>query len=97
MEFSRWALVTKVSFYREGVGMAAPYSMDLRRKIIAACDRGDSTQGEVAQFIDVSISFVEKLLRIYRITGEFAALRNAAGRHTPINSGAREKLMHSLA
>ena len=72
--------------------MPAPYSVDLRRKIVAACERGDATQLEVAQFVGVSISFVEKLLRTYRLTGDVVAPRNAPGRHAAIGAQASERL-----
>lgn len=72
--------------------MPAPYSVDLRRKIVAACERGDASQLEVAQFVGVSISFVEKLLRIYHITGELVAPRNVRGPHAAIDAQASERL-----
>jgi transposase len=72
--------------------MPAPYSVDFRRKIVDACERGDATQLEVAQFVGVSISFVEKLLRIYRITGDVVVPRNVRGPQAAIDAQASERL-----
>jgi len=76
--------------------MAASYSLDLRRKIIEACERGAATQVEVAQFFGVSISFVEKLLRVYRQSGELEPHRKTPGRHPAIDPAARQQLVHWL-
>jgi transposase len=73
--------------------MAAPYSLDLRRKIIEACERGSATQVDIAQFFGVSISFVEKLLRIYRCSGELEPPRKPPGRHTAIDLASRQQLV----
>lgn len=72
--------------------MPAPYAVDLRRKIVDACARGDVTQLEVARFVGVSISFVEKLLRIYRLTGDLVAPRNTPGPHAAIGAQASQQL-----
>lgn len=53
--------------------MAAPYSVDLRWKVVRACERGTESQREVAQFFGVSLSFVESLLSLYRETGDVIA------------------------
>lgn len=39
--------------------MAAPYSEDLRGKVVQACERGTRSQREVAELFNVSLSFVE--------------------------------------
>ena len=46
--------------------MAAPYSLDLRRKVVQACQRPGQSQRAVAGFFGVSLSFVEDLLRQVR-------------------------------
>ena len=61
------------------------YSTDLREKIVRAYDDGHRSQRAVAELFGVSRSFVEKLLRRRRPTGEVAACRTAAGAsHTAI-------------
>ena len=37
--------------------MAAPYSLDLRRKVVQACRRPGQSQRTVAEFFGVSLSF----------------------------------------
>jgi transposase len=49
-------------------GMAA-YSIDLRQKILQACERRLGSQRVLADLFGVSLSFVEKLLRRHRTTG----------------------------
>ena len=39
------------------------YSLDLRQRIVNACDDGEETHEEIAQRFAVSISFITKLLR----------------------------------
>ncbi len=55
------------------------YSLDLRQKIVKAYDKGMSTQGQIAQTFGVSRSFVEKLLRRRRSTGEISSLPHGGG------------------
>ncbi len=45
-------------------------SLDLRQRIVAACDVGTQTQKQVAERFGVSESSVKKLLRQRRETGE---------------------------
>ena len=47
-----------------GAMMGAAYSVDLRRKVVQACERGTASQAEVARLFGVSRSFVEKLLQL---------------------------------
>jgi transposase len=73
--------------------MAAPYSEDLRRKIVQACERGTQSQREVAAFFNVSLSFVEALLSHYRRSGgELVRQRRKSGRHVLLDDACREKL-----
>jgi transposase len=57
-----------------------PYSQDLRGKIIHALEAQEETQEEVAARFSVSHSFVVKLWRRWRTTGNCAALPHAGGR-----------------
>jgi transposase len=57
--------------------MAAPYSLDLRQKILHAHERGIGSQRLLAELFGVSLSFVERLLRRYRRTGGCAPKRRA--------------------
>ena len=55
------------------------YSLDLREKTVRAYDRGATTQGQVAETFGVSLSFVEKLLRRRRNTGDISPLPHGGG------------------
>lgn len=46
-----------------------PYSRDLRQRIVDTVLSGDGTVGQVAERFLVSISFVTRLLQLYRTTG----------------------------
>jgi transposase len=56
------------------------YSLDLRQKILRACDQQVGSQRAIAALFGVSQSFVEKLLRRRRTTGEVAPRPHAGGR-----------------
>jgi len=47
-----------------------PYSMDLRERVLAACDSGFTTS-EVAETFDVSASWIRRLKQRRRETGDF--------------------------
>jgi transposase len=64
------------------------YSMDLRERVVAAYDRKTGTQAEVAARFEVSLSWLQKLLRFRRATGSIGAKPHGGG-WTPKFSGAR--------
>jgi transposase len=70
------------------VGMQA-YSLDLRQKILRAYDQRRSSQRAIAALFGVSQSFVEKLLRRRRATGDIAPRPHAGGRRALCNEAAR--------
>ena len=57
-------------------GMKA-YSLDLRQKILRACDQPIGSQRAIAALFGVSQSFIEKLLRRRRATGDIGARPHA--------------------
>jgi transposase len=56
------------------------YSLDLRQKILRACDQRLASQRAIATLFGVSQSFVEKLLRRRRSTGDINPRPHAGGR-----------------
>lgn len=48
------------------------YSVDLRQKIIDSYTKGDISQRKIAKQFNVALSFVQKLLKQYRETGNIA-------------------------
>jgi transposase len=61
------------------VGMKA-HSLDLREKILRACDQRLGSQRAIATLFGVSLSFVEKLLRRRQATGDISPRPHAGGR-----------------
>lgn len=61
-------------------------SLDLRERVLAACDGGDLTRQEVAEEFAVSRSFVQKLLR-RRADGRPLAPRRRSGGAAPALGG----------
>lgn len=64
-------------------GMKA-YSLDFRQKIIDVFNKETISQRQLAKRFDVALSFIVKLLKQYRTTGEIAP--------KPFNGGVKQKL-----
>jgi transposase len=64
------------------------YSLDLRQKILRASDQELGSQRTIAAFFGVSLSFVEKLLRRRRMTGDIAPRPHAGGRRPSCDEAA---------
>src|SRR5690348_989623 len=65
------------------------YSLDLRQKILRACDQHLGSQQVIADLFGVSQSFVEKLLRRRRTTGAVAARPHGGGARPSCDAAAR--------
>lgn len=77
----------------EGDTMGAPYSDDLRRKVIQACERKRQSQREIAELFGVSLSFVESVWQHYRVSGGVVTpRRRRAGRHACMDAACRAHL-----
>src|SRR3954464_416382 len=57
-----------------------PYSMDLRERVVAACDARDGTREQIAARFSVSVSWVRDLLKRRRETGSIAPKPRGGGR-----------------
>jgi transposase len=66
----------------------AAYSIDLRHKIVQACERRLGSQRALADLFGVSLSFVEKLLRRRRTTGSLAPKPHAGGQKPSLDAAA---------
>ena len=55
------------------------YSLDLRQKVVAAVARGDSTIEEVAAAFGVGPTFVKKMLRQHRESGDLSPRPHGGG------------------
>ena len=70
------------------------YSLDLRQRVLSAALRGDRAIPEVAELFGVSMTFVNKMLRLHR-AGEDLAPRPHGGGHTPRLGTRHHKLLRS--
>ncbi|MBV9223592.1 MAG: transposase [Acidobacteriaceae bacterium] len=59
--------------------MPCALSLDLRSRIISACQTGELTQGEIAELFQVHLKTVEKLWRHFRRTGSLQAKPHSGG------------------
>ena len=57
-----------------------PYSMGLRRRVVAACDRKDERQVKIAERFGVSTAWIRRLLQRRRETGSIAPFPQNPGR-----------------
>ena len=69
-----------------------PYSLDLRQKIVDAYARGDISQRQLARQFGVAKSFVQKLLKQARETGNLAPKVRTQQTPTKLNSQQLEVL-----
>jgi transposase len=67
-------------------------SLDLRERVLSACDEGDLTRQEVADDFVVSRSFVQKLLRRRADGGPLAAKPRSGGAAPLLNERDLERL-----
>lgn len=74
----------------------ATISLDLRERIIKACDRGDETRPQIARRFEVSLGMVKKLLDQRRRLGTIAALHHRSGRKPVILDSHRRQIRELL-
>ena len=77
--------------------MAKAYSLDLRRKVFAAWQQGESSQAEVGERFGVSESFVRDLSALHRQTGDVAARPHGGGRQALATPAALAQLVGLVA
>ena len=70
------------------------YSLDLRRRVLSAALRGDRTIPEVAELFGVSLTFVNKMLRLHRAGGDLTP-RPHGGGHAPRLGARHHRLLRS--
>ncbi len=74
-----------------------PYSMDLRERVVAACDAREGTREQIAKRFGVSTSWIRRLLQRRRETGSIAAWPQNAGRKPKLNDRQMARLKHLVA
>ncbi len=74
-----------------------PYSMDLRRRVVAACDRKDGRRIEIAERFGVSTAWIRRLLQRRRERGSIAPFPQNAGRKPALDHRRLERLRRLVA
>jgi transposase len=73
----------------------AAYAIDLRQKILRACERQLGSQRTIADIFGVSLAFIEQVLRHYRATGDLAPQPHRGGQK-PRLAGAAQSVVQRL-
>ena len=74
-----------------------PYSMDLRERVVAACDARDGTREQIAARFSVSVSWIRDLLKRRRETGSIAPKPHGGGRPPAFAGESAERLRAAVA
>ena len=72
------------------------YSMDLRERVVAACDARDGTREQIAARFSVSVSWIRDLLRQRRQTGSIAPKPRGGGRPPAFDAEAAGRLREAV-
>lgn len=72
------------------------YSTDLRERVVAACDAGDATRGQVAARFSVSVAWIRKLMRQRRETGSIEPRPHGGGHAPAFDAGAELRLREAV-
>ncbi len=75
----------------------AAYSMDLRERVVAACDEGIDSRAEIAERFSVSGSWIRRLLQRRRETGSIAPRPRGGGQPPAFGGEAAERLRRAVA
>jgi len=73
------------------------YSMDLRDRIVAACDTGSRSRVEIAKQFGVSTAWIRRLLQRRRQTGQYGPLMTKRGRKAAFVGRRLERLEELVA
>lgn len=68
------------------------YSMDLRERVVAACDTREGTREQIAARFSVNVSSIRDLLKRRRETGSIAPRSRGSGRSPAFVGEAAERL-----
>ena len=73
------------------------YSMDLRERVVAACDARDGTREQIAARFSVSVSWIRDLMKRRREAGSIAPKPHGGGRPPAFDGQAAERLRAAVA
>src|SRR4051812_43354829 len=72
------------------------YSIDLRERVVAACDASDATREQVAARFSVSVPWIRNLMRRRRETGSIAPKPRGGGRAPAFDGDAAGRLREAV-
>ena len=72
------------------------YSMDLRQRVVAACDCGEETREQIARRFCVSLPWIYKLLRRRREAGTITPKPHGGGQPSAFDAEATERLRKAV-
>ncbi len=72
------------------------YAIDLRERVVAACEAGNATREQVAARFAVSVVWIRKLLRQRRLTGSIAPKPRCGGRTPAFDGEAAGRLREAV-
>ena len=68
------------------------YSLDLRDRVVAACDEGELLREEIADEFGVSVSWIRRLLQRRRETVNYGPKKTKRGRKSVFSAEALQRL-----
>ena len=74
-----------------------PYSLDLRRRVLEAWQRGEGSQRQLARRFSVHLTLVRNLLRLYRQTGSIEPRPRGGGRRSRADAAVLARLAQLVA
>jgi transposase len=72
------------------------YSMDLRERVVVACDAREGTREQIAARFRVSVAWIRKLMRQRRETGSIDPLPHGGGRAPAFDESAAARLREAV-
>src|SRR5438270_14076024 len=71
--------------------------MDLRERVVTACDRGEGTREQIAKRFQVGLAWVYRLLQRRRETGSIEPKPHGGGQKPAFDPPAAERLRQAVA
>lgn len=75
--------------------MPDPYSLDLRQRVIAACDEGQMSRRKIAALYDVGESTIYEWLKLRRTQNSLAPRPHTGGRPSELNTAVLDELVEA--
>ena len=75
--------------------MPGPYSMDLRQRVIVACDEGRMSRREIAELYDVGESTIYTWLTLRQATNSLAPRPHTGGRPAELDAAVLDELVEA--